>query len=61
MHLSNAVRSDITFSVNILARFMQDFDATHWHSAKHILRYLKGTREAGIVYQSSENEAKIVG
>ena len=36
-------RSDITYSVNYLSKFMNEPDSEHMNAAKRILRYIKGT------------------
>ena len=50
-------RPDITFVVNKLCKFMSNPGPTHWGYLKHLLRYLAGTRELGIVYDF-ESKAK---
>ena len=55
IHLSNTVRPDIAFAVNYLSRFMESPEISHWNAAKHILKYLKYTRELGISYKRGSN------
>ncbi|XP_049363534.1 secreted RxLR effector protein 161-like [Solanum verrucosum] len=43
MYLSNAMRPDVSFSVNLLTRYSSSPIRRHWNGVKHILRYLKGT------------------
>ncbi|MFN0318528.1 MAG: reverse transcriptase domain-containing protein [Burkholderiales bacterium] len=50
MHLVSGTRPDIAFQVSQLARFMTNPGRAHWEAAKHLLRYLKGTRELGITF-----------
>ncbi|XP_059315763.1 secreted RxLR effector protein 161-like [Lycium ferocissimum] len=50
MHLANAIRPDIAFSVNLLARYSSYPTQRHWNGVKHILRYLKGTSDMGLFY-----------
>ena len=38
-------RPDIAFAATYLARFNANPGPTHWKAAKHVLRYLKGTRD----------------
>ena len=42
MYLTNT-RPDICFAVKTLIQFMSDPRQIHWVSAKHVLRYLRGT------------------
>ena len=37
MYLANATRPDITFSVNLLARYSSSPTRRHWNGVKHIL------------------------
>ena len=48
MYLANTTRPDITFSVNLLARYIFVSTKRHWNGIKHILRYLKGTIYMGL-------------
>ena len=41
MYLANHTRPDITFAVNLLARYGSSPTQRHWSGVKHILRYLK--------------------
>ena len=41
----------ISFAVNSLSQFMVDPRRVHWMVAKHILRYVIGTMEYGLVYE----------
>ena len=43
----------ISFAVNSLSQFMVDPRRLHWMAAKHILCYIKGTVEYGLVYERS--------
>jgi hypothetical protein len=46
-------RSDITYSVGIVSRFMENPTTEHLAAVKHILRYVKGTHNLGIKYNMS--------
>ena len=50
MYLVNT-RPDINFAVNSLSQFMVDPRRVHWTTAKHILCYIRGTMEYGLVYK----------
>jgi hypothetical protein len=52
MYLVNT-RLDISFAVNFLSQFMVDPRSVHWIVAKHVLRYLRGTMEYGLLYERS--------
>ncbi|KAK4388340.1 hypothetical protein Sango_2440600 [Sesamum angolense] len=41
VYLANHTRSDITFAVNLLARYSSAPTRRHWNGIKHILRYLR--------------------
>jgi len=43
-------RSDITFVVSIVNRFMYNLGWAHWQAIKCILHYLKGSLEGVMVY-----------
>ncbi|XP_069146883.1 uncharacterized mitochondrial protein AtMg00810-like [Solanum lycopersicum] len=50
MYLANTTRPDITFAVNLLARYSSAPTRRHLNGIKHILRYLKGTTDIGLFY-----------
>ena len=50
MYLSTCTRPDIAYAVRELARFMSNYGQRHFEAAKHLLRYLQGTRSRGIIY-----------
>jgi hypothetical protein len=49
--ICEACRPDISFARTYLAQFMDNPTMQHWDAAKHVVRYLKGTRDHGIVYR----------
>jgi len=50
MYLTNYTRLDISFSVNLLARYSSSPTRRHWNGVKHIFRYLRGTTNMGLFY-----------
>jgi hypothetical protein len=50
MCLSTCSWPDISFTVHELVKFMSNYGTGHWAAAKHLMRYLQGTRSAGIIY-----------
>ena len=44
-------RPNISFAVNSLSQFMVDPRRVHWTAAKHILLYIRGIVEYGLVYE----------
>ncbi|KAL0296801.1 UNVERIFIED_CONTAM: Secreted RxLR effector protein [Sesamum radiatum] len=55
MYLANHTRPDITFVVNLLARYSSAPTRRHWNGIKHILRYLRGTMDMGLFYSKVSN------
>jgi transposase InsO family protein len=51
LYAANQTRIDIAYAVNRLCRFVAAPLQEHLHSAKHVLRYLNGTRSLGLVFQ----------
>jgi hypothetical protein len=52
MYLVNT-KPDICYAVNALSQFMSRPRQIHWVTAKHVLRYLRGTVGYGLRYASS--------
>eukprot|EP00253_Pinus_taeda_P027989 PITA_27989 len=50
-----ATRPDIMFDVSLISRFMERPKEAHWQATKRILRYVKGTKKFGILYNVSEH------
>lgn len=57
MYLATHTRPDIVTAVNQLARFMSCYTATHWRAALHVLRYLSGTVDVGLVLRRDGPES----
>ncbi|KAG7584130.1 Reverse transcriptase RNA-dependent DNA polymerase [Arabidopsis suecica] len=55
MYLANCTRPDISFSVNLLARFSSSPTRRHWNGIKHVFRYLQGTIDLGLFYPKNIN------
>src|SRR5438270_5485940 len=49
-HLAVFSRPDISNAISQLSQFLQDPTEIHMKAARHILRYLKGTRHFSITY-----------
>lgn len=50
VYAAMVTRLDIAHRIQVLGRHLQASGQEHWTAAKRVLRYLKGTRELGIVY-----------
>ena len=50
MYIANGTRPDCSYATNILAQVASNPGRIHWEAAKHIVRYLKGTRERQLTY-----------
>ena len=50
MYLANYTRSDITFLVNLLAKFNSTQTKRQWNKIKHVLRYHCGTCDLRLFY-----------
>ncbi|GKA36699.1 ribonuclease H-like domain, reverse transcriptase, RNA-dependent DNA polymerase [Tanacetum coccineum] len=53
-------RPDLSYSVGLLSRFMQDPKDHHLKAVKQVIRYIKGTKEHGIIYKK-EGGCRITG
>ena len=45
LYIGKQTRPDILHVVNQLSRFLEKPNTSHWKAAKHVLRYLKGTKK----------------
>ena len=46
--LSSVSKPTITYATNYLMKFSHGYDNTHWNAVKHLLAYLKTTKDHGI-------------
>jgi hypothetical protein len=53
-------RPDLSLSVGIISRFMEEPIYSHWKALKRILRYIQGTVSLGLFYSKVE-DYKLVG
>ncbi|XP_050147323.1 secreted RxLR effector protein 161-like [Malus sylvestris] len=61
LHLAQCTRSDISFSVNLLARYSNTPTRRHWNGVKDIFHHLKGMMDLGLFYtHESLKEAAIL-
>lgn len=50
LYFTMCIRPDISYAVGVLSQYYEQPKVTHWTMLKRILRYLKGTVDAGIVF-----------
>ncbi|XP_068339068.1 uncharacterized mitochondrial protein AtMg00810-like [Pyrus communis] len=50
LYLAQCTRPDISFAVNLLARYINALTRRHWNGVKDIFCYLKGTTDLGLFY-----------
>jgi Reverse transcriptase (RNA-dependent DNA polymerase) len=53
-------RPDLSLSVGIISRFMEELVYSYWKALKRILRYIQGTVSLGLFYSKAE-DYKLVG
>ena len=52
MYAMLCTRPDICYAVGVVSRYQSDPGVEHWKIVKHILKYLKRTRDYMLVYSS---------
>jgi hypothetical protein len=55
LYLSIRTRSDIAVAVGPLAKHVQERRPLHWEGVKRILRYLQGTKNKALVFQTGKS------
>jgi len=58
IYLSNTSRPDLAFAAGVLSRFSVNPRKEHWQAAKHVLRYLKQTKDLGISFYKTHESLK---
>ncbi|KAL5541599.1 hypothetical protein UlMin_009309 [Ulmus minor] len=51
MYSMVSTRPDISFAMSVLIRYMCNPRKIHWEAAKWLFRYIKGTKNVGLVYK----------
>jgi hypothetical protein len=54
LYLAACTRPDISQAVGVLSRYMSQPTEHHWVIAKDVLRYLKGTKDVGIMFKKTD-------
>ena len=54
MYAMLCMRPDICFAVGVVSMFQSNLGLDHWVAVKHILKYLKRTRNYMLVYSSED-------
>lgn len=60
-YLSQCTRPELAYPCSILGQFLERPGITHWMAAKHVLRYLSGTRDFGLTYSRPSTIPQILG
>ncbi|MBW0579769.1 hypothetical protein O181_119484 [Austropuccinia psidii MF-1] len=55
-YLSTATRPDLSYAVSSLSQFLENPGINHWNSFLHVLKYLNGTQDIGLVYSRGSKE-----
>ncbi|MBW0501282.1 hypothetical protein O181_040997 [Austropuccinia psidii MF-1] len=50
-----AIRPDPSFEVSILSQYLEKPGIKHWSAFLHVLKYLKGSQELGLLYKRSKH------
>ena len=54
MYAMLCTRPDINYSVSVTSRYLSNPGNDHWMAVKHILKYLKGTKDKFLIYGEDE-------
>lgn len=58
LFLSTTTRPDISYSVAVISRYLENPSKIHIEAAKRIVKYLKGTQNYGLIYERKKREEK---
>ena len=59
LYLAGSTRPDISYAVHECARFSHQPRASHEVGVKHIVRYLKGTKDKGLIMKPYKDNLKL--
>ncbi|GJZ97954.1 retrotransposon protein, putative, ty1-copia subclass [Tanacetum coccineum] len=62
MYVVRCTRPDVAFAQNLVSRYQQNPGKLHWVAVKHILKYLRNTRDMFLVYGGKpDTELNVTG
>ena len=61
MYVMLCTRPDVSYALSITSRYQSDPGESHWIAVKNILKYLKRTKGAFLLYGGQEDELVING
>ena len=59
MYAMVATRLDIANAVGVVSRFMHNPGRSHWNVVKHVVTYLAGTKDHGILFCPNKNSGVV--
>ncbi|MBW0565341.1 hypothetical protein O181_105056 [Austropuccinia psidii MF-1] len=59
LYIAQASRPYIAYAVNYLAFFSLKTDQSHWHALDHLIAYLRGMRNMGILTANSNSSSEM--
>ncbi|GJV98037.1 retrotransposon protein, putative, ty1-copia subclass [Tanacetum coccineum] len=62
MYVVRCTRPDVAFAQNLVSRYQQNPGKLHWVVVKHILKYLRNTKDMFLVYRGNpDTELEVTG
>ena len=61
MYAILCTRLDVSYSLSIMSRYQSDPGESHWIAVKNILKYLRRTKDAFLLYGGQEDELVVNG
>ncbi|MBW0569019.1 hypothetical protein O181_108734, partial [Austropuccinia psidii MF-1] len=58
-YLSTATRPDLLYSISALSQFLENSGILHWKAFLHVLKYLKGTNNVGLMYERNVRKSLV--
>ena len=55
MYAMVATRVDLAYAVWVVSRYMSNPGQKHWEAVKHILKYLRGTKDSRLTFGSNNS------
>ncbi|KAE8974324.1 hypothetical protein PR002_g25946 [Phytophthora rubi] len=59
LYITTCTRPDVVYIVTQLSRFLENPGQQHWKAAIRVLRYLKSTKDLGIIYNSNDGNVML--
>lgn len=61
LYAATVTRPDLAYPASVLCRYLSKWSLDHWKAAKHLLRYISGTRDLCLMFDADAGKRVLLG